>query len=236
MKRGVALAVVAVLALAGCRSDGGQAPPHGQHETRFLDRMNAAIGAVNAARGRLATDASAIDRAAQRIDDVDDVAVTGDRAAVRARRPAAAAAVTTAAPAAARYQKDVAAYATAITAVDAAKAEGLNAPQQRAVGDFVAAARAEVTELHVYAGVIGTVWPRYADLDDKQRTWLARASNGWYRDQQEAAGAYVVLSDRDTLAQARRSLATADAARLDAARDADRAANAARTALAGLLR
>jgi hypothetical protein len=95
--------------------------------------------------------------------------------------------------------------------------------------------RSEASQLHSYATAVATVWPRYEALDENQKLWLARSSNGWYRDQQEAAGAYVVLSDRPVIARSRRSLATADARRLAAARATDASIGRARGALASLL-
>jgi hypothetical protein len=239
-RRRTALAALAaatlLLAGTGCRHGDGGTTRREPGATQYLDRLSRAIGAVSAARARLATDASAIGAGAQKVDDVDDVAVDGDRSAVRARRPAAARAVGKAAPLARRYNKDVAAYDTAVTALDAAKSDGLDATQQQAVTGVVTAARAELTALHSYATVVASVWPRYEQLDENQKLWLARSSNGWYRDQHEAAGAYVVLSDRAGLDAARRSLAAADGRRLAAARTADAAVATARDALATLVR
>jgi hypothetical protein len=228
-----AAALLAALALTAC--DPADRTPRVVTETRFLERLGGAIGDVNAARARLATDASAIGTAAAKIDDVDDVAVDGNRDAVRNRRGAAANALRPASVAARRYNKDVRGYEAAITALAAADGEGLRADQRAAVDGVVTSARAEARELHRYAAMVASVWPRYELLESNQRVWFARSSNGWYRDQHEAAGAYVVLSDRAGLAPARRSLAAADGRRLAAARACDAAIAAARGALASLL-
>jgi hypothetical protein len=233
LTRLTALALATTLALTGCHSGGGHR--HDVVETRFLDALSTAIGQLNTARTRLANDAAAIAAAAARIDDVDDVAVGGDRNAVRARRALAAKAVPMASIVARRYGKDVTTDQTAVTALARATGEGLNDEQRAAVDKVATAAQQELTELHSYARVLATVWPRYEQLDENQKLWLARASNGWYRDQHESAGAYVVLSDRTGLDAARRDLAAADRRRLDAAKAVDRAVAAARAALASLL-
>jgi len=227
------LALAAALALTGCRDGGGK--PHVVVQTVFLDRLSAAIRQVNTTRQRLADDGATLDTAARKLDDVDAVAVTGSRDAVRARRPAAAAAAAKAATVAGRLSKDVTAYDRAVAALDAANGTGLDATQQQAVGGVVTAGHAEVGQLRTYATVIATIWPRYAALDENQSLWLARASNGWYRDQKEAAGGYATLTDRAGLDAARRSLGSADARRLAVARQASEAIRAARGALASLL-
>lgn len=229
----VAAAVAAALALTACTRDEPR-EPRVVVETRFLDALSKAIEGVNAARARLAADANAIGTAAAALDDLDDVAITGDRAAARARRGAAANAMPAAMRAARRLNADVAAYRTAAAALDRAPKEGLDAPQRAALSDVVSAARAEQSQLRGYATVVASVWPRYEKLDENQRLWLTRASNGWYRDQRESAGAYAVLTDRAALGTARRSLAAADARRLSAARRADTAIDTARGALASL--
>jgi outer membrane murein-binding lipoprotein Lpp len=226
-------ALAAALALTGCHSGGAR--KHDAVETRFLDKLSGAIGALNAARARLATDAAAIGAAAARIDDVDDVAVDGDRNAVRARRALSAKVVPTASVVARRYGKDVTADQTAVTALSEATGVGLDDEQRAAVDAVATAASREVDELHSYATVLAAVWPRYEQLNGNQKLWLERASNGWYRDQHESAGAYVALTDRAGLDAARRNLAAADRRRLAAARTVDRAVAAARTALASLL-
>ncbi len=229
----IAATLLAVLAFAGCESGHGE--PREAVQTRFLERLSAAITDLNTARQHLADDAAAISLAAERLDDVDAVAVRGDRTAVRGRRPAAAAAVSKAAAAARRLGKDVTTYDRAVAALGAAGDEGLDATQQAAVQGVVTAGRDELGQLHSYATVIATVWPRYESLDENQLLWLARASNGWYRNQDEAANAYVVLTERAGLTAARRSLSSADAARLRAARSAAAAIRTARDALAVLL-
>ena len=193
------------------------------------------IAAVNAARTTLARDAAALGAAAAAIDAVDEVAVTGDRDAVRAARRKAAAPVEKAAATARRLNKDVTAYDRAIARLDEAAATPSLRPEERgAIERVVTAGRQEARQLHTYATVIATVWPRYERLDETQGLWLARSSNGWYRDQQEGAGAYVVLADRTTMATARRALAAADAKRLTAAKKTDAAVADARAALAAL--
>jgi hypothetical protein len=235
-RRATAAATAALLALAvltGCHSGGGK--PHTTTQTVLLERLSAAIAAVNTSRQHLADDAAAIGLAAARLDDVDAAAVTGDRDAARAARPAAANAVGKAAVAARRLGKDVTGYDRAVTALAAAGSTGLDATQQQAVTGVVTAGRAEVRNLRSYATVIATVWPRYESLDANQATWVGRAFNGWYRDRKESAGGYLDLTDHRTLDATRRELAGADEARLGAARRASAAIRTARGALASLI-
>jgi outer membrane murein-binding lipoprotein Lpp len=234
LSRRLAAALLAVTLATGCHT--GHRTPRTTVETRFLDQLAAAISGLNAARQRVADDAAALGNAAAALDDVDGVAVTGDRAAVRRARAAGAPAIGKGLAAARRMPADVTAYAAAVAALAAAPTDGLTAEQAAALQDVVTAVRAEATGLHAYGTVVATVWPRYAALDGNQTLWLARASNGWYRTQQEAAGNYLVLGDRDALDAGRRSFATADAQRLGAARRAATAIDAARAALASLLR
>ncbi|HEU0129606.1 MAG TPA: hypothetical protein VFQ85_01265, partial [Mycobacteriales bacterium] len=194
MRHRAAAAVLLVAALA-CQHGGPGSPRPTGAQTRFLDRLSSAIDGVNAARKRIAGDARALGTAAAALDDVDAIAVTGDRSAVRNARPAAARAMTAATPAAGRIGADVQAYDAALTALAGAGREGLDAEQAAALDGVVTAGRAEVVVLRSYGTVVTTVWPRYAGLDEAQKTWLARASNGWYRTQQEAAGNYVVFVD-----------------------------------------
>jgi hypothetical protein len=138
--------------------------------------------------------------------------------------------------AARRMPANVRAHDAAVTALAAAPSSGLTPEQVGALRDVTQATRTEARALRSYGTVVATVWPRYAALDEGQKLWLARASNGWYRNQQEAAGNYLVLVDRTALDAGRRSLAAADAARLAAARAAAGAIDGARGALASLLK
>lgn len=234
MRRATALALAAALLLPGCRT-AGEGTPREVVETVFLDRLEAAIDDVNATRARLAQDANAISTAAAAIDAVDDVAITGDREATRPKRAAASRVMPPAMSAARRLNKDVRAYRDAITRLDKVPGTGLDAVQRGAIDDVVRAVRAELVQLRGYATVVASVWPRYETLHENQGLWLMRASNGWYRDTQESAGAYAVLSgSRAQLAQDRKSLAGADTKRLAAARAAGDAIDAARGALASL--
>lgn len=233
-----AAALAAALALTAgpaCTTGGGTREPTPPVETRFLDELSDAISAVNKARQALAADAGAISAAATAIDAVDDVAVTGNRDAVRNRRAKAGPAAAAAGRAARALNRHVRAYRTAVDGLRTAPTTGLDIPQQQAIRDVAAATRTEYDQLRGYATVIASIWPRYEKLNENQVLWLQRASNGWYRDTKEAAGAYVVMTDRDALAKDRRSLAGADSRRLAAAQRAGQAIAAARGALASLV-
>ena len=236
MRRATAVAAVVALAFAapGCR-DAPAREPRVVVETTFLERLSGAISDVNAARQRLAQDGDALVAAATALDDVDAVAVKGDRKAARDRRPAAARATQTAGEVVRRLDKDVAAYERAVAALDAAAAPGLTPEQLEAISDAAAAGRAEVAELRRYAAAVTSVWTRYEELDADQKLWVSRAYNGWYRTTEESAAAYVVLTDRRRLATTRRTFAAADERRVAAARTASRAFQRTRAALASLL-
>jgi len=228
-----AAALAAVLVLTGCGNGGD--PPERPVVTQYLEDLSAAIEGLNAARARLAEDANAIGAAAAALDDVDDVAIDGNRDAARNRRPAADRAMPKASAAARRLNRDVVTYRRSVTALDEARDPSLTAAQDQAIRDVVAEARKEVAQLKSYATVIASVWPRYERYDENQKLWLLRSSGGWYRDTKEAAGGYAVLNDRAVLARDRRSLSSADEKRLAAARGAGDAIAAARGALAALL-
>lgn len=234
MTRRAACLLVLALTATGCHS--GPKTPRTVVETRFLDQLAAAIDGVNAARQRLADDGAAIAAAAAALDQVDGTAVDGDRAAVRQARNKNGATIAKGMAAARRMPANVKAYAAAVSALAAAPSSGLTPDQVNALRDVTQATRTEANALRSYGTVVATVWPRYAGLDENQKLWLARASNGWYRNQQEAAGNYLVLIDRTALDAGRRSLAQADAARLAAARKAAKAIDGARGALASLLK
>ena len=231
-----ALAALLVVALAGaCQPQRRDDPPRVITETRFLEELSDAIAAMNRARAAVVADANALSAGAAALDDVDDVAVDGDRDAARGRRAKAQAAMAKARPAARRLGGHVRAYRRAIDTLARASKVGLDPAQHAAITNVVSAARAEYSPLRDYATVIATIWPRYEKLDEDQRLWLTRYNGGWYRDRQEAAGAYVVMTDRDALARDRRSLAGADKRRIEAARAYDAEADRARGVLATLL-
>jgi hypothetical protein len=230
----VAAAVALALALPAC-DDGPKREPRQVVETVFLERLSGAIRDVNASRQRLADDGAALGAAAKALDDVDAVAVHGDRKVARERRPAAARTVQAASPVARRITKDVAAYERAVAALDEAEAPGLTKEQLDALRGAVQAGRTEVGELKRYASAVAASWTRYEKLDSDQKLWVARAYNGWYRTTEESAGAYVVMTERTKLATARRTFSAADGRRVTAARTAAAQYDAARRALTALL-
>ena len=234
MRRAAAAALAAVLAVAGCTKDEPEPRPTAV-QTVFLERLSAAIRDVNAARQRLADDGAALGAAAQALDDVDEVAVTGDRKTARDRRPKAARAVQAAAPVVRRLNEHVRTYERAVAALSAADAPGLTGDQQAALRDSVQAGRDELTELKRYAAAVTSVWTRYEKLDSDQKTWVARAYNGWYRTTKESADAYVVMTERSRLALARRTFASADQRRVAAGRTATQRFDEARATLSPLL-
>jgi len=234
MRRTAAAAVALALLAPACTRD-EPAPRPTAVATVFLERLSTAIRDVNAARVRLSDDGAALGAAAAALDDVDEVAVKGDRTTARARRPKAAGAVQAAAPIARRLQEHVRAYQRAVTALSSAEAPGLTPEQLAALRDAVQAGRDEVAELQHYATAVTAVWTRYEKLDADQKTWVARAYNGWYRTTQESAGAYVVMTERPKLSAARRTFATADQRRVEAGRTAAERFEKARATLSPLL-
>lgn len=234
MRRAAAAAVALALLAPACTKDEPE-PPKVVVATVFLERLSAAIRDVNTARKRLADDGAVLGAAALALDDVDEVAVTGDRKAARDRRPKAAGAVQKAAPIVRRLNEHVRTYQRAVTALSAAEAPGLTPEQLAALRNAVQAGRDELNELQSYATAVTSVWTRYEKLDADQKTWVSRAYNGWYRTTEESADAYVVMTERPKLAAARRTFASADQRRVQAGRTATERFDKARATLSPLL-
>lgn len=237
-----ALTAAALVGFAGCSS--GQAPgpdavtqqdgQQGQPPavTAALDR---AVGGLDAARTELLQAPAAVVTAAMALDAADEASATGSARTARAARGPARGAVDDARAAVASLPDRVRAYRAALSALERAAAP-LAADQEQALATVVIQGEAEVAATEAFAVAAGKALPAYARLDEAQARWVERASAGWYRDAQEAAGAYAVLvrPQQAALQAARDGLGAADEARR-AATDRQRAAlSAADAALAPL--
>lgn len=183
-----------------------------------LQALDAAIGSLSAARGALLADASTTTAGAAALDAVDAAAASGS---AEDTRVALAAVPPGSGEAAARLTDRVTAYARSLVGVeDASMDPALPAELREALTALVPAGRAEVATAARLAAVtgVGRRWEPYVELAAAADTWLVRRSAGWYRDQQEAAAAYAVLTaaPRPALTTLRRDLAEADAAQAEA--------------------
>lgn len=200
-----------------------------------LDRLGAAVAAVNSSRSAALAGPDTITGAATALDGADEASATGQRALAADARRAARAAVAPAAAAIADLPQQTAGYRTALAEL-AGAAEPLEPQQQAALAEVTAAGEAEAAALAAFGQAAAGLWPSYAALNDVQSTWLDRASAGWYRTQREAAAAYVVLRKPvlPELERARAALAQADGARRPATERMRGALSAADRALEGL--
>lgn len=179
-----------------------------------LDRLDAAVLAVNATRTAALAGPETVTGAATALDGADEACATGQRELAADARRAARAAVAPVTGALTALPEQVAAHRAALVEL-AAAAEPLDDAQEAALADAAAAGEAEAAALAAFGAAAAGLWPSYAALDDVQSTWLDRASAGWFRDQREAANAYAVLRTPvlPALEQARAELVRADAAR-----------------------
>jgi hypothetical protein len=179
-----------------------------------LARLDAAVAAVNTTRAAALAAPATVTDAATALDGADEACATGQRELASESRSTARAAVEPVAAGIAALPGQVDAYRTALDELTAAAAS-LDGPQQAALAEAATAGAAEAAALAGFGVAAARLWPSYAALDDVQSTWLDRASAGWFRDQREAANAYVVLRKPvlPALEQARGQLARADADR-----------------------
>jgi hypothetical protein len=130
------------------------------------------------------------------------------------------------------------AYQRALSALAAAEkqATSLTGPQRTALDAVIAGGQAENRAADAFRVAGKTAWPAYQQLDAAQSLWLDRRLGGWYRNVEEAAGGYAVLTrdDRPALERARTLLERVDTARRpisDRERQALAAADAALSSL-----
>jgi hypothetical protein len=204
------------LLLAGCRSPHRVAGPVIDQDTG-LRRLGTAINTFDHARKTVLTATGDIITAAIALDAADDACTAGTTNAASNARAKARAATPKAKAALAALPSKLAAYQKALNSLGAAEkaATRLNPEQRAALDAVVTGARGEANASDAFRVAGKTAWPAYVALDAAQSLWLDRRLGGWYRDVEEAAGAYVVLTkdDRPQLGRARTLLERVDTAR-----------------------
>jgi hypothetical protein len=195
-----------IAALAGCSASSGL-PSQGGVE---VQRLDAAVAGLSAARRPLLADVDAVQAAATALDEVDAVCATGDgvkaRTAYRAARPkvlAAQQALSDLAAGVGRYEQALSTLSAEVDAGSAAVRKALTA--------VVRDGRKEASALGSFRTSVGLLWPSYDLLVSQEQTWITRAVTPWYRTASEGASAYAILTShgRSQLTDARESLATA---------------------------
>lgn len=236
----VGLTVVALFGFAGCSGGGGQdrvaAPPAvGGQPAEVTAALDRAVVGVDAARAELLAAPGAVVEAATALDAADEASSTGQADSARSARGRVSGKVAAAEAALASVPERARAYREALVALQEAAAP-LDAAQERALTEVVTTGEREAAATEAFATAARTALPAYTGLDEAQGTWLTRASDGWYRDRAEAAGAYAVLvrPQREPLADARAALRAADDARRGATEAQRAALSAADAALAPL--
>jgi hypothetical protein len=226
--------VLGVLLLACDGPTGTVEVPAGPSQPQ-LARLDAAVAEVNATRAAALAAPVTVTDAATALDGADEACLTGQRDLAAEARSSARAAVAPVAGGIAALPGQIDAYRTALDEL-ATAAGSLDGPQQAALAQAATAGAAEAAELIGFGAAAARIWPSYAALDDVQSAWLDRATAGWFRDQREAANAYLVLRKPvvPALEQARGQLARADADRRPATDRMRGALAAADRALAGL--
>lgn len=203
-----------------------------------LRRLDASITAFDHARSGVLNATGQIVTGAISLDAADDACAAGTTGAASSARAKARTATPKARAALSALPAKLAAYSRALAALGAAEqaATSLNPAQRLALDAVVAGARAENRAADAFRVAGKTAWPAYEQLDAAESLWLDRRLGGWYRNVEEAAGAYAVLvrDDRPALERARTLLERVDTARRPISERERRALAAADTALAPL--
>jgi hypothetical protein len=195
-----------------------------------LARLGTAITAFGQARKQVLTETGDVIAAALALDGADDACAAGTTTAASNARAKARAATPKARTALSGLPARLAAYDKALNSLAAAEkaTSSLNADQRAALDAVVSGGRAEARASDAFRVAGKTAWPAYVTLDAAQSLWLDRRLGGWYRNVQEAAGGYAVLTrdQRPALERARTLLERVDTARRPVS-DRERAALAA---------
>jgi hypothetical protein len=172
------------------------------------------------------------------LDEVDAAAAAGERAAARTARAEAGKAAPAARAALTALPGRLEAYRTSLEGLTRATEATpvLDQGQRGLLAAVVRNGNAEVTAAEALRVTGNGVWPSYSRLDAATRTWVERATAGWYRSRTEGAAAYAVLADdlREPLDRARTALQRDDGTRRAAASRMSLALREADAALAPL--
>lgn len=205
-----------VLALAGCGGD--REPP----VDPGIAALGSAITAVSTTRAEVLRATEAVVAGAIALDDVDEAAAAGERAATRAARERAEKTTPATAAALAGLPGRLTAYRDALRALAAAEAaaRSLDREQRGLLAAVGTTGAAEVEAVDALRTTGNGAWATYSRLDAVSRTWLERSAAGWYRTKAEGRQAYAVLVGdlRVALDKARPALQRADSASRAAAR------------------
>jgi hypothetical protein len=204
------------LLLTGCAGPRRAAGPIIDRDTG-LRGLSTAIKTFGVARKQVLTATGDVVAAALAFDAADDACAAGTKDAASAARAKARAAKPKAEAAIKALPAKLASYQKALNSLAAAEkaATSLNAEQRTTLDDVVSGGRAEARASDTFRVAAKTAWPAYVTLDAAQSLWLDRRLAGWYRNIEEAAAGYVVLTrdDRPALERARTLLERVDTAR-----------------------
>lgn len=205
-----------VVALTGCGGAEEQVVDPG------IAQLGAAITAVSAARADVLDATAEVVAGAIALDDVDEAAAAGERAATKAARERAAKAISATTKALAALPARLEAYRDALAALatSATEAESLDQAQRGLLAAVGTTGTTEVGAVEALRTTGNGAWATYSRLDRVSATWLERATAGWYRTKAEGRQAYAVLVGdlRQALDKARPALQRADTATRAAAR------------------
>ena len=204
------------LLLAGCREPHRVAGPVIERDTG-LRGLSTAITTFGVARKAVLTATGAVVSAAIALDAADEACAAGTTNAAAAARTKARAAKPVAEAAIRALPAKLTAYQKALSSLAAAqkRATSLNSEQRAAIDAVVSGGRAEARASDAFRVAAKTAWPAYVRLDATQSFWLDQRLSGNYRNVEDAANGYAVLTrdDRPALERARTLLERVDTAR-----------------------
>ncbi|MEA2484383.1 MAG: hypothetical protein QOC55_2330 [Thermoleophilaceae bacterium] len=202
--------------LAGCGGPRRVEGPIIERDTG-LRALSTAITTFGVARKQVLTATGDIISAALAFDGADDACAAGATNAASTARAKARTAKPKAEKALSALPAKLSAYQRALNSLAAAekRATSLNADQRTALDAVVAGGRAEAHASDAFRVAGKTAWPAFVTLDATQSFWLDQRLSGNYRNVQDAANGYAVLTrdDRPALERARTLLERVDTAR-----------------------
>jgi hypothetical protein len=202
--------------LAGC-SDGRRVEGPEIERDTGLRGLSTAINTFGLARKQVLNATGDIVAAALALDAADDACAAGAKDAAATARAKARAAKPKAEAALKALPAKLSAYQRALNSLAAAqkRTTSLDDEQRAALDAVVTGARAEAKASDAFRVAGKTAWPAYVTLDGAQSTWLDRRLAGYYRNIEEAAAGYAVLTrdERPALQRARTLLERVDTAR-----------------------
>ena len=193
--------------------------------------------AVASSRRAVLDALTSVQTAATALDETDTVCLTGRGTAARTSHRKATPLASVAQQRLTVLPGALARYRAALSSLTAASV-AVTGAARTALLRAVTAGQAEITAVAAFRATAVGVWPHYRHLEDLEGTWITRAVTPWYRTDNEARDAYIVLVEdsRPALNAARTRLGAAVQAVQAPVRDqsaaltmADRALDAVRT-------